>query len=410
MLRSTSSSVLVRFAVALLGGGARWRVWLALNALGFALGLAAFFYGHHHGLAATSMTDQVPWGAYIANFSYFVGMGTAPVMIVVPAYVYGRAALRPVVFFSQVLGLVATLVAGLFVMVDVERLERMWHIVPGIGFFNFPGSMLAWDVVVLSGYLGLMGVTIGGTVFTLLRGREPGRRFVLASGLVTSGWAVGMHTVTAFLYAGFAGRPFWNNAVLAPRFLVSAVATGTAALLLASRAMEEEDDAPPLATDARVLIERVLGVALAVDLFLLAAQAFVELYAQGAGATPLRYLLFGLGRHRALVPWAWLGAGLEIAAAAFFMLPRGARDRVPRVGAVPTEDIFCAAALIGIWFSKGMSLVIPGFVPSQLGEMVEYVPSLVEVLVSLGVWCFGLGALSVLLRLERAATLAARPS
>jgi molybdopterin-containing oxidoreductase family membrane subunit len=219
-----------------------------------------------------------------------------------------------------------------------------------------------------------------------------------------------MHTVTALLYAGFAGRPFWNNAVLAPRFLVSAVATGTAALLLASRAMEEEDDAPPLATDARVPIERLLGVALAVDLFLLAAQAFVELYAQGAGATPLRYLLFGLGRHRALVPWAWLGAVLQIAAAVFFMLPRAARDRVARVGAVPTEDLFCAAALIGIWFSKGMALVIPGFVPSQLGEMVEYVPSLVEALVSLGVWCFGLGALSVLLRLERAAILAARPS
>ena len=410
MLRSTSPSVLVRFAVALLGGGPRWRVWLALNALGFALGLAAFLYGHHHGLAVTSMNDQVPWGAYIANFSYFVGMGTAPVMIAVPAYVYGNTALRPVMFFSQVLGLVATLVAGLFVMVDVERLDRMWHIVPGIGFFNFPESMLAWDVVVLSGYLGLMGVTLVGTVIPLLRGREPGRRFVVWSGLISAAWAVGMHTVTALLYAGFAGRPFWNNAVLAPRFLVSAVATGTAALLLASRAMEEEDDAPPLATDARVPIERLLGVALAVDLFLLAAQAFVELYAQGAGATPLRYLLFGLGRHRALVPWAWLGAVLQIAAAVFFMLPRAARDRVARVGAVPTEDIFCAAALIGIWFSKGMALVIPGFVPSQLGEMVEYVPSLVEALVSLGVWCFGLGALSVLLRLERAAILAARPS
>ncbi len=63
---------------------------------------------------------------------------------------------------------------------------------------------------------------------------------------------------------------------------------------------------------------------------------------------------------------------------------------------------------MGVWFTKGMSLVIPGFVPSQLGEMVEYVPSLVEAFVSLGVWCFGFLAVSVLLRLERAATTAAR--
>lgn len=401
-------STLLRFASALLRGGAAWRWWLGLNAAGFALGVVAFLYGHHHGLAATSMNDQVPWGAYIANFSYFVGMGTAPVMVALPALVYRREALRPLIFTAQVLGLVATLVAGLFVMVDVERLDRMWHIVPGIGFFNFPQSMLAWDVVVLSGYLGLMSVTVGYSVITQLRGRVPGRRFVAVAGVGTALWALGMHTVTALLYAGFAGRPFWNNAVLAPRFLVSAVATGTAALLLATRAMQEEDGAEPVPQAARAPLERTLSIALAVDLFLLGGQAFVEFYAQGAGATPLRYLLFGIGEHRALVPWAWLGATLEISAFVFFALPEGTSLRGRSLGRVPLADLFCGAALVGVWFTKGMSLVIPGFVPSQLGEIVEYVPSLVEVLVSLGVWCFGLAALSVLLRLERAAISAGR--
>ena len=409
MVVSSSKHLLVRFLVALLGGGTAWRWWLALNAAGFALGVSAFLYGHHHGLQATSMTDQVPWGAYIANFGFFVGMGTAPVMVALPALIYRRAPLRPVIFTSQALGLTATLVALLFVVVDVERLDRMWHMMPGVGYFNFPQSMLAWDVVVLNGYFFLVAGTLAYSVIARLRGREPRARVVTTMGIFTALWALGMHTVTAFLYAGFAGRPFWNTAVLAPRFLVSAIATGTAALLLATRAMEEEDGADALPQEARRLIERTLSVALAADLFLIAGQAFVEFYAQGSGVTPLRYLLLGIGPHRALVPWAWLGAFLEIAACVFFALPETSLARVERwLGKVPSADVACGGALVGIWFTKGMSLVIPGFVPSQLGEIVEYVPSLVEALVSLGVWCFGLIALSVLLRLERAANSAVR--
>lgn len=405
---SSSRSILLRFAAALLRGGAAWRWWLALNAAGFALGVVAFLYGHHHGLMATSMTDQVPWGAYIANFTYFVGMGTAPVMVALPALAYRRDSLRPVLFTAQSVGLVATIVALLFVVVDVERLDRMWHMIPGVGYFNFPQSMLAWDVVVLNGYFVLVSATLAYSVIARLRGREPSRRVVTVMGIGTALWALGMHTVTAFLYAGFAGRPFWNSAVLAPRFLVSAVATGTCALLLATRAMEEEDGAPPISPDARRVLERTIAFSLAADLFLLGGQAFVEFYAGGSGVTPLRYLLLGIEGHRALVPWAWLGATLELTGFVFFALPERSLVRAERWGRVPLADVACGVALVGIWFNKGMSLVIPGFVPSQLGEIVEYVPSLVEALVSLGVWCFGFIALSLVLRVERAAITAAR--
>lgn len=406
MVHSTSRWLLVRFAAALLGGGGAWARWLAALAAGFGLGVVAFLYGHHHGLQATSMNDQVPWGAYIANFTFFVGMATAPVMVALPALVYRRSELRPLVFTSQALGLGATVVALLFVVVDVERLDRMWHMAPGIGYFNFPQSMLAWDVVVLNGYLVIVGATLAYGLVKRLRGAAPSELAERVMGIGSALWALGMHTVTAFLYAGFAGRPFWNTAVLAPRFLASAVATGLAALLLATRAMEEEDGAEALPADARRPLERTLAVALGADLFFLAAQAFVEFYAQGSGVTPLRYLLLGVGEHRALVPWAWLGAALEVAAAVFFALPEGSKPRRGRWWIFPSADVACVGALAGVWVTKGMSVVIPGFVPSQLGEIVEYVPSLVEALVSLGVWCFGLFAVSVLLRLERAAAVA----
>ena len=42
------------------------------------------------GLITTGMSDQVSWGAYIANFTYLVGIAAAAVMLVIPAYVFHR--------------------------------------------------------------------------------------------------------------------------------------------------------------------------------------------------------------------------------------------------------------------------------------------------------------------------------
>ncbi len=401
-----SRFAIVRLAAGALGGGPAWWRWVSLLAAGFALGVVAYLYQHHHGLAATTLTDQVPWGAYIANFTYLVGMATAPVMVVVPGHVYGQKTLRPLVFAAECVALSATLMALLFVVVDIEKPERAWHLIPGVGVFNFPASMLAWDVVVLNGYLALVLAVLGYSVVSRVRGTGPRPSVLTPLVLVSAGWAVVMHTVTAFLYAGFAGRPFWNNAVLAPRFLVSAFATGVATLLLVGRAIERATEAP-VEESARRLLERILVVALGSDLFLLACQVFVELYSQAAEAVPMRYLFFGLRGHRLLVPWAWLGVVSELAAFVFFLRTTRAP---PKPGRLDVADLACAAALVGIWFGKGMSLVIPGFVPSQLGEMVEYRPSLVETLVSVGIWCFGLLLLSVLVRLEHVAAREAAPA
>lgn len=53
-------------------------------------------------------------------------------------------------------------------------------------------------------------------------------------------------------------------------------------------------------------------------------------------------------------------------------------------------DIACALALLGIWIEKGIGLIVPGFVPSTLHEIVEYLPNQIEWKISLGVWALGL--------------------
>ena len=45
--------------------------------------------------------------------------------------------------------------------------------------------------------------------------------------------------------------------------------------------------------------------------------------------------------------------------------------------------------IIGVWIEKGMGLIIPGFIPTPMGDLVEYRPSVAEFLISLGIWALG---------------------
>jgi molybdopterin-containing oxidoreductase family membrane subunit len=55
-----------------------------------------------------------------------------------------------------------------------------------------------------------------------------------------------------------------------------------------------------------------------------------------------------------------------------------------------TMNIAFVLTIIGVWIEKGMGLVVPAFIPTPIGEIYEYSPSLPEVMVSLGIWAFGL--------------------
>jgi molybdopterin-containing oxidoreductase family membrane subunit len=62
-------------------------------------------------------------------------------------------------------------------------------------------------------------------------------------------------------------------------------------------------------------------------------------------------------------------------------------------------NLACCLSIVGIWIEKGMGLVVPGFIPSPLGEIVEYLPSRNETLVCIGIWAFGLLCFTLFLRM-----------
>lgn len=523
-----------------------WRYYLWVGALSAVclLGLNAYAKQFVHGLVVTGMSDQVSWGVYIANFTFLVGVAAAAVMLVIPVYIYKNEELEELVIFGELLAVAAILMCLAFVTVDLGRPDRFWHLLPGIGKFHFPGSMLSWDVIVLNGYLLLNVYICGYMLYSRYRGRHPSKWFYIPFVFIGIVWAVSIHTVTAFLYVGLGGRPFWNSAIVAPRFLASAFTAGPALIILAlqivrrvtsyrspgamgvertavdlgpGRAAGLEDldtlavHLPALGTvskeirheclagsrvfevrsgavvtcegdtqtnsffilSGRVLMRRqegennrivrilnagglfgeiaaltgapraataitdgpvqllrlpaeslrrlmrdhkmhslikssmarrvvitdralltlrgIVQVSMIINVFLLANEVFKEFYTESLHGASAKYLFFGLHGYHALNPWIWTAIACNLTAMVLLILP------VSR--SLKFLDVACVLAIVGIWIEKGMGLVIPGFIPTPLGEMVEYSPSLNETLICFGIWAFGLLCYTVLLRM-----------
>ncbi|MFA5506660.1 MAG: NrfD/PsrC family molybdoenzyme membrane anchor subunit [Vulcanimicrobiota bacterium] len=334
------------------------------------------------GQGVTGMSDHVSWGLYIGNFTYAVGLAAGAVMMVIPAYLYRNKAMHDVVIIGEILAISSIVVAIAFVTVDLGRVDRMWHLIPGIGRFHWPISMLTWDIIVLPGYLLLNAHVVGYLLYMRYLGLQPNPRWYIPFVFLSIAWAVSIHTVTAFLYSGLGGRPFWNTAILAPRFIASAFVTGPAFIILALQAVKRFTD---FGVDRKALttLIAIVRVTVLLNLFLFGSEVFTEFYTGGSHLASAEYLYFGLHGKSALVPWIWSAIVLNLGSAVLF-LSSSQRSQLWRI------DLACVMALLGVWIEKGIGLIVPGFIPSTLHEVVEYLPSLVEWRVSMGVWALGM--------------------
>ena len=373
---------LLRCLMVALDGGRIYMVWMGSLFVLAMIGLHAFGVQTEQGMGATNMSDHVSWGIYIANLTYFVGLAAGGVMMVIPAYLYKDHEMHKVVLAGEFLAVASIVVALGFVVVDIGRPDRFWHILPFIGRFNWPMSMLTWDVIVLAGYFLLNLHICGYLLYTRFLGIRPARRFYLPVVLISIVWAISIHTVTAFLYSGLGGRPFWNTAILAPRFIASAFVTGPAFIVLTLQIVRTYTDFEMKDGPLRTLVA-IMRVTVLLNLFLLLSEVFTVFYSGGTHSAGAIYLYFGLPGHRALVPWIWSAIALNVTSAGLLVFS-GVGRNLWRV------NLACVLALAGVWIEKGMGLVVPGFVPSTLHEVVEYTPNFLEWKITVGLWALGL--------------------
>jgi len=525
-------------------GDWRYYAWIGILSVFILLGLNAYAKQLVHGLVVTGMSDEVSWGVYIANFTFLVGVAAAAVMMVIPVYIYDNEELHDLVIFGELLAVAAIFMCLAFVTVDLGRPDRFIHLIPPFGQMNFPASMLSWDVIVLNGYLVLNVYICGYLLFCRYQKKKPAKWFYIPFVFIAIVWAISIHTVTAFLYVGLGGRPFWNASIVGPRFLASAFTAGPAIIILAlqvirrvtasgtiaelklgqdagerpgrqaeladferlCRVLPEAASVPEadrllamrgasvlevapgdvllrqfttsenafFVLQGRIVVKRLEGdrvritrtagpgdqfgevsalhgtpreasaiaeepsvilrvpgpclkpllatrsfdvifrsrmterlmitdrslmilrgivqVSMIINVFLLACEVFKEFYTNSSHAASAKYLFTGLDGHHALVPWIWTAIAFNLIAMVLLVLPlsRGLRFL----------NVACVLSIVGIWIEKGMGLVIPGFIPTPLGAIVEYTPSLNETLVCLGIWAFGLLVYTILLRMS----------
>jgi Ni/Fe-hydrogenase subunit HybB-like protein len=371
-------------------GGKLYYAWcFSLLAIVIA-GLLFYMKQHDAGLIATNMNDQVSWGLYIANFTYLVGAAAAAVLLVVPSYVYHFKPIKEIVVLGELFAASSVTMAVLFVMVDLGRLDRFWHMLPLIGSMNFPESLLAWDVIALNGYL-ILNIFI--PVYLLVKfyyRKKPNWKFILPFILLSVPWAVGIHTVTAFLYNGLPARPFWNASILAPRFLASAFCSGPAIIIIIFQIIRKVSDIK-LEDEALFKVAELIAYAMFLNLFLLGSELFKEYYSNSIHMAPVEYLFQGLHGHNLLMPWIWAAMTMNVIAFIIFLIPQ-TRKRLT------TLNLGCIFVIIGVWIEKGLGFVIPGFVPDPLGEIHEYLPNLLELMVSFGIWALGLLVFTLLMK------------
>jgi Ni/Fe-hydrogenase subunit HybB-like protein len=362
-------------------GSKRYYIWLAFLLALIIWGSTGYIEQLKQGLLVTNMRDPISWAFYIGNFTFLVGVAAAAIMLVIPAYIYNWKPLKEVVIFGELLAISAVIMCILFVIVDVGNPIRLWHMIPMIGKLNLPSSLLAWDSVVLTLYFFLNLIVVGYLLYTLFYKREYNKRWLTPLILISIPVAIGIHTVTAFLYNGFAGRPYWNSALLAPKFLASAFCSGPAVLLILFQILKRTTTFE-IKDEAIWKIAELMAYAMFLNLFFFFSEVFKEVYSDTEHLVHLKYLFKGVGENRDLVMYGWGSIIISFIAFLLFLIPATRKN-------VITLNLGAILIWFGVYIEKGIALLIPGFTPDSLGQIYIYRPSLIEVKVSTGIFAVG---------------------
>jgi Ni/Fe-hydrogenase subunit HybB-like protein len=360
-----------------LQGDRRYWTWIfILLALMF---VAFLFYmkQFNEGLAITGLSRDVTWGFYIAQFTFLVGVAASAVMVVLPYYLHNFKEFGKITILGEFIAVPSVIMCMLFIAVDMGQPIRLLN----LPLHPTPNSLMFWDFISLGGYLLLNIIISRVTLDSEKKGIAP-PGWIKPIIIISIPWAISIHTVTAFLYSGLAARSFWMTAVLAPRFLASAFSSGPALLILLVFIIRKFTGYYAGKKAVRAL-SLIVTYAMCVNVFLILMELFTVFY----GDIPehmqhFRYLFVGLDGHTKLVPWMWTSVVLAVVSLILLINPGTRRNET-------TLGIACVTVFLSIWIDKGLSMVVTGFIPNPLGRVVEYWPTVPELLISLGIYAFG---------------------
>jgi molybdopterin-containing oxidoreductase family membrane subunit len=378
---------------ALVGDSKYWG-WISFLLVLMGIGGICYIQQFNYGLGITGMSRDVSWGVYIAQFTFLVGVAASGVMVVLPYYLHNYKTFGKITILGEFLAVAAVSMCLMFIIADLGQPLRALNVL----LHPTPNSILFWDMIVLNVYL-FLNIFVGWVVLTAEKKEVAPPKWIKPFIYISIPWAVSIHTVTAFLYAGLPGRHFWLTAILAPRFLASAFAGGPALLILLCLIIKRVTKFDAGKEAIQKLVTIVTYAAL-INVFFVLLEFFTAYYSNIPGHMhTLDYLFFGLEHHghvyNNLVGWMRISTIFGIVAIVMFLIPAIKEKEGPLA-------VACVLLFISLWIDKGIGLVIGGFVPNPLEEVTEYIPSFQEIGITIGVWAAGFLILTLLYKIALA--------
>ncbi len=363
-------------------GGTIYYAWLLFLLFFILVGSYTSYRQFTEGLILTGATDQITLEMFFANFVFTAHVAAAAVLVVAPGYFFHRKDMKELAVMGEIVAMVFVATGITFILYHMGRPDRVWHMAPGIGFLNFPNSMLVFDTIVLNVYLLLNLVGVLYILYNKYIGAFDAKhlaRWFTPLVFLAIAWGPLIHIVTAFVLASNARMESWATAVLPFGFLSMAGASGPSMIvlifLLARKYSKLE------VTDSVIdLLTTIIAWSLGIMILVFAAELFSVLYSSTEHAESLKYNMFGHNGLNMYVPWFWGIIGTFIACFVALLFPQIRRSYnfwLP---------IVCALVFFSVLAEKPMVLVFPAFSPSPLGEYAEYHVTLIEFFNILFIW------------------------
>jgi len=359
-------------------GSRRYWIWILCLLAVIGIGFLCYLWQMRYGLGITGLSRNVTWGLYIGQFTFFVGVAASAVMVVLPYYLHNHREFGRMTILGEFLAISAVTMCMLFVFVDMGQPTRVLNVL----LHPTPRSMMFWDFVSLGGYLALNGVIALVTLSAERKGVAP-PGWIKPIILLSIPWAISIHTVTAFLYSGLPGRSFWLTAILAPRFLASAFAAGPALLILLCMLLRKLTGYD-VGSQALRGLAVIVTYAMLINVFFLLMELFTAYYSQiPEHMEHFQNMYTGMPGHASpLLFWGRASVALMAIALGLLLIPGKWRNE-------RTLALACVVTFLSLWIDKGLCLVVGGFMPSPLGTMTGYTPTLPEILINVAVWAVG---------------------
>jgi molybdopterin-containing oxidoreductase family membrane subunit len=370
-------------------------LFFALFAVLFLCGIGAYIAQFRYGLGVTGLNKPSYWGIYIIDFVFFIGISHAGTLISAILRISKAEWRRSITRSAEFITVLVIGFGAIQPIVDLGRPDRVLNVL----FHGHVRSPLLWDVTSIGLYftastiylyvpmipdlarirdLGLKAPWLYRTLALGYRGTPEQERLleriIMVLAILVIPVAISVHTVIGWIFA-LTLRPGWHSTIFGPYFVIGAIYSGIAALLIAMTILRKVYRLENYFKDIHF---NNMGTLLLVMSLLWFYFTFAEYITVFYGQEVAEMRAFWDKFTGTYAPYFWLMV-ISCFVVPFALMARR-KTRTPRGTCVASCFV-----VLGMWLER-FNIVVPTSVNPRL-ELYghgSYIPSLVEILILVG--------------------------